>query len=145
MDKKKKLRLVLIMPIVGTMVVLGGILTFVLIVASAGEPQVHIEPIMESHAGDVHGTVEGHAAPESVVIAEAAGEGAAMPDMPVASCEFGFLVGLSVQQAEEQVKPLDRPYRILGPDSMATMDYNPDRINIMTDGGGNTVLSVSCG
>lgn len=28
---------------------------------------------------------------------------------------------------------LDRPFRVIGPDSAVTMDYNPDRVNIYHD------------
>lgn len=38
----------------------------------------------------------------------------------------------------------DRPYRILKPDSMATMDYAPDRLNINTTDNG-IILSQDCG
>lgn len=45
---------------------------------------------------------------------------------------------------EETVKALGKPYRILGPNSMATMDYSPERINVRTDEDG-VVLDVTCG
>jgi hypothetical protein len=38
----------------------------------------------------------------------------------------------------------NRPYRVLKPDSMATMDYNPDRLNIMTTQDG-IILTQECG
>ena len=38
----------------------------------------------------------------------------------------------------------DRPHRILKPDSMATMDFNPDRLNINVDDEGN-IITQECG
>lgn len=38
----------------------------------------------------------------------------------------------------------DRPHRVLKPDSMATMDYSPDRLNIHTTQDG-IILSQDCG
>ena len=38
----------------------------------------------------------------------------------------------------------NRPYRILKPDSIVTMDYSPDRLNIHTDNDG-IILQQDCG
>ena len=38
----------------------------------------------------------------------------------------------------------DRPHRVLKPDSMATMDYSPDRLNIHTTEDG-VILGQDCG
>lgn len=38
----------------------------------------------------------------------------------------------------------DRPHRILHPDSMATMDYSPDRLNIHTTDDG-IIITQDCG
>lgn len=38
----------------------------------------------------------------------------------------------------------DRPHRVLKPNSMATMDYSPDRLNIHTTDEG-IILSQDCG
>lgn len=38
----------------------------------------------------------------------------------------------------------DRPYRVLKPDSMATMDYSPDRLNIHTTDEG-IIIQQDCG
>ena len=38
----------------------------------------------------------------------------------------------------------DRPYRVLTPDSMMTMDYSPDRLNIQTDADG-IIITTDCG
>jgi len=40
--------------------------------------------------------------------------------------------------------PADLPHRILGPNDAATMDYRPDRLNIMTDESG-VIIEVKCG
>lgn len=45
---------------------------------------------------------------------------------------------------ENAIKKEAKVYRILGPDSMATMDYNAERINVMTDKEG-VVKEVTCG
>jgi hypothetical protein len=45
---------------------------------------------------------------------------------------------------EEAIKETGKPYRILKPDSMATMDHSPDRINVMVDEN-NIVVEVRCG
>ena len=44
----------------------------------------------------------------------------------------------------QALKATGRPYRILPPDAMATMDYSADRINVHTDANG-IVLDVRCG
>ena len=38
----------------------------------------------------------------------------------------------------------DRPYRILKPDAMMTMDYSPDRLNIQTTAEG-IIITQDCG
>ena len=38
----------------------------------------------------------------------------------------------------------DRSYRVVKPDSMVTMDYRPDRLNIKTDESG-TIITQECG
>lgn len=63
-----------------------------------------------------------------------------MQDMP--ACDFAQWVGLPVD--EEAVKATGRPYRILPPGAMATMDYSADRINLHTDEQG-IVIDVRCG
>ncbi|MBU0858539.1 MAG: hypothetical protein KJ667_01250 [Alphaproteobacteria bacterium] len=71
------------------------------------------------------------------------GDDVVVPDAPAEMpCEFGHWVGAPVNEAA--VKEMGRPYRILPPGSMATMDYSPARINVETDEAG-TVTKVSCG
>jgi hypothetical protein len=39
---------------------------------------------------------------------------------------------------------LTQTYRIIGPDDVVTMDFNPERVNFRTDAAG-TITSVDCG
>lgn len=48
------------------------------------------------------------------------------------------------QADEKAVKAFAKSYRILGPNTPATMDYRHDRINVRTDEDG-IVLDVTCG
>lgn len=58
------------------------------------------------------------------------------------SCDFEEWVGNPVDEAA--VKATGRIYRILKPDSMMTMDHNPERINVVHDNDG-VVTRVWCG
>ena len=59
-----------------------------------------------------------------------------------AECSFESWVGKPVD--EDAVKEQGRPFRILAPDSMMTMDHNPERINVVHDPDGK-VTRVWCG
>lgn len=59
-----------------------------------------------------------------------------------AECDFESWVGKPVDEAA--AKETGRPYRILAPDSMMTMDHNPERVNVVHDGEGK-VTRVWCG
>lgn len=59
-----------------------------------------------------------------------------------AECAFEDWVGKPVD--EDAVKEQGRPFRILMPDSMMTMDHNPERINVVHDPDGK-VTRVWCG
>ena len=48
-----------------------------------------------------------------------------------ADCDFEEWVGTQVDEAK--VKEAGRPYRLLKPDSMMTMDHNPERVNVVHD------------
>jgi hypothetical protein len=73
----------------------------------------------------------------------AAGENAQeVPAMAESECSYNDWVGQPVN--EEAVKAAGRPYRILKPDSAATMDFNPERINVLVDDH-NVVTAVRCG
>jgi hypothetical protein len=60
----------------------------------------------------------------------AAMETPALPVIKESVCDFSAWVGRPVD--EDAVKETGRPYRILPPGSMATMDYSPERINVHT-------------
>lgn len=64
------------------------------------------------------------------------------PDLAPQPCDFPHFIGRPVD--EKAIKALGRPYRILPPGAMATMDFSPARINVETDDKG-TVLRISCG
>jgi hypothetical protein len=68
-------------------------------------------------------------------------------NMANSNCEFNHLIGKKVYEAEAEVKASGRPYRILPPGAMATMDYAPERINLDVTGEGAdaTVVNVRCG
>lgn len=57
-------------------------------------------------------------------------------------CDFADWVGATV--IEETVRETGRPYRIVQPGQPMTMDYNAERINVLTDDEG-MVLEVNCG
>lgn len=117
--------------------------------APAGETKSAPEPAAVSAPG----TVE---APSSQTVGEAAGEMSDIPDqtdvhsdVPPPSrdvfvdsaCDFEGWIGKPVDEAA--IKKAGRPYRILKPDDMMTMDHNPERINIEHDGG--KVVRIWCG
>lgn len=51
-------------------------------------------------------------------------------------------IGQKVDDAA--LKGLNRPYRVLSPDSAATQDFNADRLNILTNAKG-IVTGIRCG
>ncbi len=80
----------------------------------------------------------------NVPAATADAAGAPLPGVAASPCDFAGLNGKTVEEAETAVKETKRPYRVLTPGSVATMDYSPDRINIITDEN-NLVKEVTCG
>lgn len=64
------------------------------------------------------------------------------PIETISVCDFADWVGKPVDQ--EAVDATKRPFRILPPGAMATMDHITDRLNIHTDEDG-IVTSVTCG
>ncbi len=125
MDRKKKIRLVVIIPVIATLVVLGGVVYLALQAASGTPAPEGIEGIYER--------VE--AEPGAVVGAEHADAGAV-------ACDFGNFVGRPVDEAV--LSGTARPYRVLPPGAMATMDHVPERINLHVNQDG-VVTSVDCG
>jgi hypothetical protein len=55
--------------------------------------------------------------------------------------DYAGLVGANIAAV---TLPADLNARILGPDDAATMDFIPDRLNILTDEDG-VILSLDCG
>lgn len=70
--------------------------------------------------------------------------GAPIPGVPAPACDFAALVGKTQGEAETAIQETKRPYRVLAPGSVATMDYSPDRVNILTDEQG-AVKEITCG
>jgi hypothetical protein len=67
------------------------------------------------------------------------------PAMPEeVPCDFGHLTGLPAATAEEAVRATNRPVRMLRPDSSATMDYSPARVNVHVTNDG-VVEKITCG
>lgn len=70
------------------------------------------------------------------------GPAPASSESAVSNCEFSQWIGKPVE--EIPVRTMGRPYRILPPNSMTTMDHIPNRINVYIDGRG-MVIKVRCG
>lgn len=60
------------------------------------------------------------------------------------ACKPARYEGLVGAQVAAITLPADLEHRIIGPDTMVTMDYVPERLNIHTDKNGR-VLRISCG
>ena len=140
MDKKQKLRVVVIFPLIAVVLVLGGVIYAVLQVAST--PAIALEQTHEAAAEPAMESGEGMAPANGTQVE--ADAPATPPEMAAPSCAFDFLIGQTFEQAEEQVKPLDRPYRIIRPGDAVTQDFSPERINLNVDETG-MVTSVTCG
>ena len=85
-------------------------------------------------------TIEGSAGTGTAV-------GAAIPaddNKTPAECSFNDWVGKAAAEAEAAARETGRPFRMLPPGSVKTMDYRHDRINIELDGKG-IVTKVNCG
>ncbi len=80
----------------------------------------------------------------NVAPATADAAGAPLPGVAAQACDFAALVGKPVDEAMPAVLETSRPYRVLTPGSVATMDYSPARINIITDEQ-DVVKEVTCG
>lgn len=62
---------------------------------------------------------------------------------PEPACGHQELVGQ--QMSDSILKSIKGPVRVLYPDSMATMDYSPDRVNIILEKGTDKIIEVRCG
>ncbi|MEZ5815032.1 MAG: I78 family peptidase inhibitor [Alphaproteobacteria bacterium] len=66
-------------------------------------------------------------------------------DAQGASCDFSSWVGMKVEQGMlDALKDAKRPYRVLKPGDMMTMDHAPARVNFDLDNAG-TITRVWCG
>jgi len=64
-------------------------------------------------------------------------------DVPMcAADQYQMLVGQPI--GEVHTDSLPQPLRVYGPDQMVTMDYRPDRMNIVLDAD-DIVVEVRCG
>ena len=142
MTRKKKIRMLVMMPALMSVLVVGGLLTLVFSIVPLG---AHEAPPRVYNAGDAEGVSEGDAG-LPVVGGGAAGVDAvtdeAAPDAPLPACDFASWVGKPVDEAA--VKATGRPWRVLQPGVMVTMEYQEGRINIQVDDAG-IVTGVTCG
>lgn len=128
---KRKFRLAVVTPVVTALVVVAVVLYLIMQGAASGD----------AHQGVTYSPEMGEVAdPANVVVAE--GPQAEVPAVSEAECSFNDWVGKEVD--EDAVKAAGRPYRILGPNAAATMDFNPERINVIVDDK-NIVTVVRCG
>lgn len=66
------------------------------------------------------------------------------PSTP-AQCPHQDWVGKTRGDVQAEIDALTVPVRVLYPDSPATMDYNPQRINVILEHGTDRVTEVRCG
>lgn len=100
------------------------------------------QPAFTETPPGVPGTVEGNPGSGVEGWNPDMSETAPPPEMETPACDFAQWVGQPVN--EEALKATGRPYRILPPGAMATMDYSASRINVHTDDSG-IVIDVRCG
>lgn len=134
MNKKQKFRIVVIVPVLATVIIAGMAIYFVLQLGASGG----------GHTGVVYTPDMAVVADPALTIAssEAGNSGDEQPALTESECNYNEWVGKPVD--EDTIKAAGRPYRILGPNAMATRDFRPDRINVMTDDS-NIVIAVRCG
>lgn len=124
-----------------SLMVFGALLAFALPACDAPAKEEGIDgDVLSSPAMD-EGASEGGAG-----MAEEAAPTSDLPPPPRdvfhdASCDFEDWIGKPVDEAA--LRETGRPYRILKPGDMMTMDHNPDRINVEHDNG--AVIRVFCG
>lgn len=129
---KRKFRLAVVTPVVTALVVVTVVLYLIIQGAVSGG----------AHQGVTYSPEMGEVAdPAHVIVAESA-QTEEVPVLNEAACNFNDWVGKAVD--EDAVKAVGRPYRILSPNAAATMDFNPERINVIVDDN-NVVTVVRCG
>ncbi len=139
MDRAKKIRIVVIVPVIVTLIAAWGVLYMVLQAGMAGATPEQPASIAAGNAASSP-TNDGEDVHE--FLGRMSEEATPPGELEAPACSFSEWVGLPVD--EEKIKAAGRPYRILKPDSMATMDYSPERINVLVDEAG-TVMAVRCG
>jgi hypothetical protein len=110
-----------------------------------GLPRVAVEPVAEPVDAPLPSTDAASPGGAAVTEEELPYSDVPPPSREVfkdAACNFEGWIGRKVDEAA--VKATGRPYRILEPGAMMTMDHNPKRINVEHDGKG-TVKRVWCG
>ena len=133
MDKKKKFSIVIMIPVIATVIIAGLTIYFVLQVGASGS----------GHRGVTYSPEMGQIAdPADMTIASSDDATGEVPAIAEGECSFADWVGHAVN--EDSVKATGRPYRILKPNAAATMDYSPERINIIVDDK-DVVTAVRCG
>lgn len=133
---KRKFRLAVVTPVVTALVVVTVVLYLILQGAAnrPAEEGVTYSPDMAAVAlPQDEGTSEETNAETNAETTEETG---------AAACDFDQWLGKEVD--ESAVKETGRIYRLLPPNSVATMDFNPERINVMVDDK-NIVTAVRCG
>lgn len=123
-------------PRYATYALLGTLIIFGTLIICGNPAFAQSETVTDSVTMSPAGTTGYEAAPRPI--------DNSVPDLPKVSCHFDQLVGMPTNAAEAVVKSTGRPYRILGPDSMATQDFSPARINVEHDGS-DIVTRVFCG
>ncbi|WGH77202.1 I78 family peptidase inhibitor [Jannaschia ovalis] len=81
-----------------------------------------------------------HAIPLLVLLAACQFEDEAIDD-PCRAREYGALVGTNIAAVS---LPAELNHRIVGPDTAVTMDFMPDRLNVLVDRQGR-IFGLRCG
>ena len=61
------------------------------------------------------------------------------------SCPYQQYVGQNVDAVKAELDTAKKTYRLLEPDSVMTMDFSADRINVVFDDETQKVIRVFCG
>ena len=78
-----------------------------------------------------------------IIIDRTGGGAISEPDAPQCAAEaYQVLVGQPVSEVDTDSLPI--PLRFYGPDQMVTMDYRPERMNIVLDAD-DVIVEVKCG
>jgi hypothetical protein len=61
------------------------------------------------------------------------------------ACPYQEFVGKNIDEVRVKLESDKKTYRLLEPDSMMTMDFNPDRINVVYNSDTKKIERVFCG